>query len=129
LPIARRKILAEAVAGKVASDLLHLLLIGDDAECFLENRLKLGMQIFDALFAELTRAIDGDVRHRPRPIQRDERDEVLEPVGAHIHQRLAHARAFHLEHADYFAAPQHFIGLGVVERDLRQLDADAALCQ
>ena len=35
-------------------------------------------------------------------------------------------RAFHLEHADRLAAPEHFVSLGIVERDFRQVDLDAA---
>ena len=76
--------------------------------------------------AELARAVDGNVGHRARTIERDQRDQVLEPVGAHVDERLAHAAAFHLEHADRLAAAEHFVGLLVVERDLAEIDRNPA---
>ena len=54
----------KAVAGELARDLLHLFLIGDDAESLAQKRLELGVKNLDALAAELTGAVDGDVRHR-----------------------------------------------------------------
>ncbi len=84
------------------------------------------MDIVGLLLAELARAIGRDIRHRARAIERDQRDEVLEPVGPHVDQRLAHAAAFHLEHADRFAAPEHRVGLRIVERDLAKVDRFAA---
>ena len=115
------------IAGKIARDLLHLLLIGDDAVGRLQDRLELWMQVIGALVAELARAIGRDVRHRSRPIERDQHDQVLEAVGPHVDQRPAHALTFHLEHADRLAARQHLVGLGVVERQAREIDVDAAL--
>ena len=118
--------LAEAVAGEIARDLLHLLLIGDDAVGRLQDRLQLGMQIIGALVAELARAIGRDIRHRARPVERHQHDQILETVGAHVDQRPAHALTFNLEHADGFAARQHFVGLGVVERQVGEIEVDAA---
>ena len=76
--------------------------------------------------AELARAIDRNIGHRAWAIKRDQRDQVLEPVGAHVDQRLAHAPAFHLEHADRLAAPEHLVGLLVIERDLAEIDRNPA---
>ncbi len=117
---------AERIAGEHLRDLHHLFLIDDDAERLLQHRLDLRVHVFRRFLAELARAIGRDVRHRARTVERDERDDVLEPVGAHFDQRLAHARAFHLEHADRFAAPEHLEGLLVVERNGAELDLDAA---
>src|SRR6202030_4842134 len=61
--------LAEAVAGKVARDLLDLLLIGDDAVGRLQDRLELWMQVIGALVAELARAIGRDIGHRSGTIE------------------------------------------------------------
>ena len=77
----------------------------------------------------LARAIGRDVRHRARPVERDQRDDVLEPVGPHVEQRAAHALTFQLEDAHRFAARQQLVGLRVVERDRRQIDLDAALAR
>ena len=87
----------------------------------------LRMDVVGLLLAVLHRAIGRDVGHRAGTVERDQRDDVLEPVGAHFDERLAHARAFQLEHADRLAAPEHFVGLLVVERDLGEIDVDAAL--
>ena len=109
--------LSQTVARQVFGDLLDLLLIGDDAERLLEDRLQQRMRVFDLLFAELARAIDGDIGHRARTIERDQSDQVLEAVGPHVDQRLLHPRAFDLEHADRFAASEHLERLLVVKRN------------
>ncbi len=84
------------------------------------------MDVFGRLLAMLARAIGRDVGHRAGTIERDERDDVLEAVGAHVDQRAAHALTFHLEHADRFAARQHFVGRRVVERQASDVEIDAA---
>ena len=81
----------------------HLFLIDDDAEGLAQDRLELGVDVVGLLLAMLARAIGRDVRHRPRPIERDQRDDVLETVRPHVEQRAPHARTFQLEHADRFA--------------------------
>ena len=62
------------------------------------------MDVFGLLLAVLARAIGRDVRHRTWAIQRDQRDDVLETIGAHVLQGAAHALPFNLEHADRLAA-------------------------
>jgi DNA-binding GntR family transcriptional regulator len=101
----------------MARDLLHLFLIGDDAVGRLQDRLEFWMQIIGALVAELSRAIGRNVRHRPRPVERDQHDQVFEAVGTHVDQRAAHALTFHLEDADRLAARQRLVGLPVIERN------------
>jgi len=68
-----------------------------------KNRLEHRMQVFRLLVAVLARAIGRNVRHRARPIERNQRDDVLKAVRAHVDQRSPHALAFHLEHADHVA--------------------------
>ena len=118
--------LPEAVAGEIPRDLLHLLLVGDDAVGRLEDGLQLGMGILDRLMTALARTVGWDVRHRPGPIKRHERDDVLEAVGAHVGERPPHPLPFHLEDANGLAAREHLVALGVVERDARELEIDAA---
>ena len=91
--------LGERVAGERAGDLLDLLLIGDDAVGGREDGLEQRVEIFDVFAAGLAGAIGRNVRHRARAVERDERDEVLEAIGAHVDERALHARTFHLEHA------------------------------
>ena len=76
--------------------------------------------------AEFARAIGRDVRHRSRPIERDQHDQVFEAIRTHVDQRTAHAGTFNLEHADGVAARQHLVRFGVVERQGGQIDVDAA---
>ena len=117
---------AERVAGEPPRGLHHLLLIDDDAEGLAQHRLELRVNVFGLLLAVLARAIGRDVRHRARPIERDQRDDVLEAVRAHVDQRPAHPLPFHLEDADGLAARQHRVALGVVERNAQQVEIDAA---
>ena len=118
--------LAERVAREHLRDLHHLLLVDDHAERLAQDRLELGMDVVGPLGPLLAGAIGRDVRHRPRPVERDERDDVLEPVRPHVDQRAPHAGAFHLEHADRLAARQHRVGLLVIERDAGEIDRDPA---
>ena len=73
--------------------------------------------------------IGRDVRHRTRPVERDQRDDVLEAVRPHVEQRPPHALTFQLEDAHRLGARQHGVGLFVVERDGREIDLDVALAQ
>ena len=121
--------LAERIAGQDLRGLHHLLLVDDDAEGLAQDRLELGMDVVGLLHAVLARAIGRDVRHRTRPVERDQRDDVLEAVRPHVEQRAPHALTFQLEDAHRLGARQHGVGLFVVERDRREIDLDAALAQ
>ena len=114
--------LRKGIAGEIPGDLLHLLLIGDDAEGLLEDRLQDRMGVLDLLLSKLAGAIGRDVGHRAGAIERNQRDQVLEPVGPHLDEGLAHSPAFHLEHADRLASSEHREGLRVVERDRAEID-------
>ncbi len=72
----------------------------------------------DRLLPVLPLRVGRDVPHRPRPVERDERDQVLELRRPHLPQRLAHARRLELEDADRVAAREHLVRLAVVHRDL-----------
>ena len=87
------------------------------------------MDVIGLFHAMLARAVGRDVGHGTRPIERDQRDDVLEAVGPHVEQRAPHALAFQLEDAHRLGAREHGIGLFVIERDLRQIDLDPALAQ
>ncbi|MCY1493744.1 hypothetical protein D9M68_275870 [compost metagenome] len=118
---------AERVAREHLGDLHHLLLVDDNALRFLEQMVDLRMNRLDFFLAMFASIVDRDVLHRARAIERHQRDDILDAVRPHADQRLAHAGAFHLEHANRFAARQHLIGLRVIERDARQINFDAAL--
>ena len=84
------------------------------------------MDIVWRLAAALARAVGWDVGHRTWAVERHQRDDVLEAVGAHVDQRPPHALPFHLEHADRFAPRQEFVARLVVEWNAREVDINAA---
>ena len=69
----------------------------------------------------LAARVGGDLVHRARAVQRDERDEVVELRRADLLERLLHALGLELEHADRVAAREHLVGLRVVERQRRHV--------
>ena len=62
--------------------------------------------------------IAGDGLHRPRTVEGDGGDDVLEVLRAHVGQKLLHARGFKLEHAVRVALGDHFVHAGVVEGNI-----------
>ena len=98
---------APAIAGKIDRDEQRLILIDDHAIGVSEDRLELGMEIVDLLGAVLAGGVARDVVHRPGPIKRNKRDDVLELVGLELAQNIAHAGAFQLKHAGDIRARQH----------------------
>ena len=117
---------AERIARQHLRGLHHLFLIDDDAVGLAQDRLELGMDVVGLFEPVLAHAIGRDIGHRAGPIERHQRDDVLETVGPHVDQRAAHARTFHLEHADRLAAGHHLVGFLVVERQVGKIDVDAA---
>ena len=73
----------------------------------------------------LVAGVGRDVLHGPRPVEGDDRHEVVERGGTDLAQGLFHAAALELERAGRVAAGQHLVGLGVVERQRRHVDAYA----
>ena len=76
------------------------------------------MQIVRLFLALLAGDEARNIIHRPRPVQRVDGDDILDAVGMHLLQHVAHAGAFQLEHAHRVAVAQHVVGLGVVVRNL-----------
>ena len=87
------------------------------------------MGIIDWFVAVAAGDVFRDVVHRPRAVEGDQGDDVVEAVGLEPGEHVAHARAFELEHANGLAAPQHLVRRRVVERQRRRVDLDAALAQ
>ena len=115
--------LGRAEAADLLGDLHRLLLVDRDAVRRAGDRLQARVDEGDLLLARLPLRVVRDVLHRPRPVERDERDQILEDGRLHLPQRLAHARRLELEDADRLAAGEHRVGLLVVERDRRDVDA------
>ena len=101
---------SERVAGQDLRGLHHLLLIDDDPESLAQHRLELGMNVIGLLPSVLAGAIGRNIRHRSRPVERDQRNDVLKSVRPHVEQSPPHALAFQLEDAHRLGARQHGIG-------------------
>ena len=107
----------QRIARQVLGNLLHLFLIGDNAKSFFENGLKLRMEIFNLLFAELARAIGRNIRHGAWAVERHQRNQVFKPVSPHLAYRIAHAGTFQLEHADCVALREHVVRRPIIQRN------------
>ncbi len=109
-------------------DLHHLFLIDHDAVGLGQDR----RAVPDAAAPTPRRACAGnrrDVGHRAGAVQRHGGDQILEPVGAHLAQHVAHALAFELEHPAGIAARQHLVGSRIIERQPGEIDLDAMAAQ
>ena len=71
--------------------------------------------------------VDHSALERPRAVERDERDHVLEAVGAKPPHERRHARRFELEYAERVPALEHVVGLCVVYRYFVEVDVPLAV--
>ena len=114
---------AQRVAGDDLRDLHHLLLVDDDPVGGLQAVLQVRMEVVDGLLAALSQ--DEVVHHaraqRPRPVQRQHGDDVLETVGLKLSQQLLHPVTFHLEDGDRVAVAQDLVGRLVVKAQVVQV--------
>ena len=98
---------AHGIAGQIAHDLHDLLLIDHAAVGHVQDRLELGMQIFDRLGLLLAGDEARNGLHRAGAIERYGGDDVLKAGGLHVGQERAHTAAFHLEDAVGIALGDH----------------------
>jgi hypothetical protein len=84
--LAERVGLRHREASHVDGDLERLLLVEDDPERLLKDRLQIGMEVLHGSLAVLSRGVlqVHSLAERARPVERDERHDVLEPVGAKL---------------------------------------------
>ena len=76
------------------------------------------MLVFDLRQAFLALDVIADQVHRAGPIERDQRDDVVELLHVDLLRDAGHAAGFQLENADRFAAVEERKGRRVVERDV-----------
>ena len=107
-------------------DAHDLFLVGDDAVGVRQDRRELRELVLDLGLPLLARdvVVDHPALERTGPVERVERDEVVEALGLGLAQQLAHARALELEHAVGLAVAEELVGLRVVERDRVDVDVD-----
>ncbi len=121
----------QRVAGHLLRDAHDLLLVDDQpvglGEDLAQRLLELGVDRFDRLAAVLAVGVVvvGVHAHRPGPVQRQHRDDVLETGGLHAAQQVAHRTAVELEHAQRVPAAQQLEGGRVVQRQRLQVQVDA----
>ena len=72
------------------------------------------MDLGHRLAAVLAKAVLGNQVHRPRPEERVGGDEVLDAVGLHLQQELAHAAGFELQDPGGVSPPEKLEDLLVV---------------
>ena len=77
----------------------------------------------DLLLAVLAGRVGRDVAHRTRPVERYERDQVLELRRLDETQGLAHAGGLELEDPRRLAAGEHCVRRPVVERERADVDS------
>ena len=69
--------------------------------------------------------VDHAALERARPVERVQRDQVVEPLRLRLPQQFAHARALELEHAIGLPVAEQLVGLCVVQRDRVDVEVDA----
>ena len=120
----------QRVPGDLLRDAHDLLLVDDQAVGLGEDlgqRLgQLRVDRLDRLAAVLAVGVVvvGVQPHRTGPVERENRDDVLELGGLHAPQQVAHRAAVELEHAEGVAAAEQLVGGVVVERQRLQVDVD-----
>jgi hypothetical protein len=103
-------------ARELLRDPHRLLLVEDHAVGRVRDRPQALVDVRDRFRVALVSRVGVDVPHRPRAVQRVERNEILELGRAHLLERLPHAVGLELEHPHGIAPLEHLVGLGVVER-------------
>ena len=116
---------AVGIAGQVAHNLHHLLLIDHAAVGHVQNRAELFRFIVDAFRVLLALDIPGDGVHGPWTVEGNGGDDVLEAGGFHVGQEGGHAAAFQLEHAHGVAGGNHLIHRRIVHGDVLGLHVHA----
>ena len=117
--------LGRCEAGQLLGDLHVLLLIDAQAESRSRDRVEALVGEGHLLAAVLARGVGRDVLHRARPVEGDERDQVLELGRLDLSQRFAHPGRLELEHAARLAAREHLVRPAVVERHCRHVETVA----
>ena len=81
----------QRIASQVLRRLLYLFLIGNNTKGFLEDRLQLGVQIFNLFLTKFARAIGWNICHRTGAIECNQCNQIFKPVRPHLAYRVTHA--------------------------------------
>ena len=110
--------LAEAEAGHDLGDLHHLFLVDGYAVGLLEHVFERGQRVLDGLAAVLAVAERVDVLHGAGPVERVQRDQVLDAARPGLLEDALHAARLELERAEAAALAEHPERGGVVLGDV-----------
>ncbi len=91
---------AKRIARHRLGKLHDLFLIDHDAIGFFEDRLQHRVHVIRLFQTMLTCDVMRDIVHRPRTIQRHDRDDIFNRIGLKPAQNILHALGFKLEHTD-----------------------------
>lgn len=114
------------VAAERAADLHDLLLVDDAPVSHVENRLEERVLVGDEPGVVAVADVGGDRLHRPGAVEGDDRDQILDRLGAELGDHVAHARGLELEDADALPLGEHREGVWIVERDAVRAKAGTA---
>ncbi len=116
---------AQGVVAQHLGNLHHLLLVQDDAVGRLQDRFQIRMRVLD--LGPTVLAVDEVVHHarlqRPRPVERHQRDDLLEAVGLQTLDQILHPAGFQLEHRGGLVILQQAEGVRIIQRDRVQVHA------
>ena len=110
--------------GQAVRDLHHLVLVDDHAVRLPQDRLQRGMHVRHPLLPVLAlrEVVDHAALDGPRTEERVDRDDVLERIRQDLPEEVPHPPRLQLEDPDRLRLLQERVGLGVVERERRQVD-------
>ena len=112
----------EGVPGQDLRRLHDLLLVDEDAVGLAGDGLQQGMRIDDLLFAMPALDEVRDQVHGTRPVERNKGRDVLDRGDLELLAQVAHAPGFQLEHAEGLGVVEQVVGLGVVEREVVEIE-------
>ena len=118
---------AERIAAQDLRGLHDLFLVDHDAVGLGQHLGHQRVRVLDFLAAVLARHEGRDQVHRAGPVQRVERDQVLQPGWLGVAQHALHAARFELEHGLGHALGEQLVDLRVVERQVLERELLLAL--
>ena len=115
----------QGIASEVLQNQQHLVLIDDDPVGFIQQFLQAGMGIGNRRAPVLGFNKGVDMLHRPRPVQRNHRRDVVQARRLQFLDIPLHPRAFQLKQVRSLARGQQGKGRLVIQRQPPQVNLDA----
>ena len=110
--------LRERVAPEFARRRHHLFLVNHHAVGVGADFFEQWVQILDRCDSLFRFHVFGNQFHRPRPIKRDQRDDIVKLLDLDLLRQVGHPARFHLEQTDRFAAVVETERDDIVERNV-----------